>query len=492
MNPSRHHLTTSPPHYLTISLWFVFCFVPNAHGLQPVGVGGPAPLLHVRFTGPQGLRVTLYQGSPEGKEFATPVTVGFRPGYIYRIKLSGIPGLPNQAFYPTLEVRGMLKMPPQLRAADHPAPVVFSSDDLEQVLAGAFLTKIIFLEDPDQALPTATKSDQPVEIQVPSVADAIGEARVRGRTMAILRWGGREASAEELARQSIPGTILLPGQPMLPPPAYPSCIPWTWMQFYDPIIGPRHAEEECLHDGGDIGRRAGIGPNGQLGGVDPTDTVAGYADSKGRRHVAVSNRVCICVPRFMALRAETLPAGFDTPFGVGLAKMAMGESALTNRVKAVALEQAEQLRGLAGRERPSGMQIRVATHAIDQYQSQAAVFGFVQSQSVNNLFEHIPSVPPDRPLVLTKCADKQAAQVGDVITFTLRYVNTGGQPITGIVVADSLTGRLEYLVGSAKTDRDALFTTQANEAGSLLLRWEITSPLPPGQNGTVTFQARIR
>jgi uncharacterized repeat protein (TIGR01451 family) len=264
------------------------------------------------------------------------------------------------------------------------------------------------------------------------------------------------------------------------------------MQFYDPIIGPRHAEEECLHDGGDIGRRAGIGPNGQLGGVDPTDTVAAYADSKGRRHVAVSNRVCICVPRFVALRAETLPAGFDTPFGAGLVKMVVGESALTNRVKAVALEQEEKLRGLAGRERPSGMQIRVASHAIDQYQSQAAVFGFVQSQSVNNSFEHIPSVPPDRPLLLTKCADRQDAQVGDVITFTLRYVNTGGQPITGIVVADSLTGRLEYLVGSAKTDRDALFTTQANEAGSLLLRWEITTPLPPGQTGTVTFQARIR
>jgi uncharacterized repeat protein (TIGR01451 family) len=94
--------------------------------------------------------------------------------------------------------------------------------------------------------------------------------------------------------------------------------------------------------------------------------------------------------------------------------------------------------------------------------------------------------------VLTKCADKQAAQVGDLITFTLKYANTGGQPITGIVVADSLTGRLEYIIGSAKTDRPANFTTQLNEAGSVILRWETTSPLPPGQTGTVTFQARIR
>src|SRR2546425_7540505 len=131
----------------------------------------------------------------------------------------------------------MLIMPPALRAADHPAPVVFSNEDLEQVLAGAFLTKIIFLEHPDQALPTATKPDQPWEVQAVSVADAIAEARVRGRTMLILRWGGREASAQELARQSIPGTILLPGEQMLALPAVPPCIRWDRMHFYDPIIG---------------------------------------------------------------------------------------------------------------------------------------------------------------------------------------------------------------------------------------------------------------
>jgi uncharacterized repeat protein (TIGR01451 family) len=460
--------------------------------LQSADVRAPAPLLHVRFTGPQGLRVTFYQGTPEGKEFPTPVAVGLRPGYVYRIKVSGIPGHPNQAFYPTLEVRGMLIMPPALRAADHPAPVVFSNEDLEQVLAGAFLTKIIFLEHPDQALPTATKPDQPWEVQAVSVADAIAEARVRGRTMLILRWGGREASAQELARQSIPGTILLPGEQMLAPPAVPPCIRWDRMHFYDPIIGPRGPEEECLHDGGDVGRRAGIDRSGQLGGIDPTDTVAGYADSKGRPHVAVSNRVCICVPRFAVIRASTLPAGYDISFSVGQANTAIVGSELTSRIKTVAALQAEQLRALSARERPSGMQIRVGTTDINQFLTNASVFGFVESQAVAGLLQHLPLQPPDRPLVLTKCADKQAAQVGDLITFTLKYANTGGQPITGIVVADSLTGRLEYIIGSAKTDRPANFTTQLNEAGSVILRWETTSPLPPGQTGTVTFQARIR
>jgi uncharacterized repeat protein (TIGR01451 family) len=100
--------------------------------------------------------------------------------------------------------------------------------------------------------------------------------------------------------------------------------------------------------------------------------------------------------------------------------------------------------------------------------------------------------PPDKPLVLIKCADRQSAQVGDVVTFMLKYSNHGGRPITDVAVTDSLTTRLEYIPGSSQSDRPAVFTTQANEAGSLILRWEITGRLLPGSSGVVRFQARIR
>jgi uncharacterized repeat protein (TIGR01451 family) len=99
---------------------------------------------------------------------------------------------------------------------------------------------------------------------------------------------------------------------------------------------------------------------------------------------------------------------------------------------------------------------------------------------------------PDQPLTLCKWADKQTAQVGDVVTFTLKYSNLGGQPITDVAVADSLTSRLEYVPGSAQSDRNAVFTIQGNEAGSVLLRWEISGKLMPGQAGVVRFQAKIR
>jgi uncharacterized repeat protein (TIGR01451 family) len=99
---------------------------------------------------------------------------------------------------------------------------------------------------------------------------------------------------------------------------------------------------------------------------------------------------------------------------------------------------------------------------------------------------------PDSPLLLFKCADKGAAQVGDVITFTLKYANQGGKPIRDVALTDSLAGRLEYVPGSAEADRDAVFTTQENEAGGQVLRWEINGVLQPGASGIVKFKARVR
>ena len=101
-------------------------------------------------------------------------------------------------------------------------------------------------------------------------------------------------------------------------------------------------------------------------------------------------------------------------------------------------------------------------------------------------------LPPDKPLLLLKCADRQSAQPGDVVTFFLRYSNHGGQPLTDVAVSDSLSGRLEYVPGSAEADRDAVFTTEQNEAGSMILRWEISGRLAPDESGVLRFQAKVR
>jgi uncharacterized repeat protein (TIGR01451 family) len=99
---------------------------------------------------------------------------------------------------------------------------------------------------------------------------------------------------------------------------------------------------------------------------------------------------------------------------------------------------------------------------------------------------------PELPLKLCKEVNKHCVEIGEVLTFTLTYTNPGGVPIRNVIISDSLTGRLEYIPGSGKTDRPANFTTQENSAGSLILRWEIQGELPPGQSGVITFQAKVR
>ena len=46
--------------------------------------------------------------------------------------------------------------------------------------------------------------------------------------------------------------------------------------------------------------------------------------------------------------------------------------------------------------------------------------------------------------------------------------------------------------GSARTDRNALFTIQPNEVDSSILRWEFTTPLPAREHGMISFQVRVR
>lgn len=541
------------------SLLFLFPFVLlllpfPARSAPPLPIQGPAPLLHVRFLTPPGTHVTFYPTRQLSRTFDAPVTVGLRPGYIYRVKLSGFqPSEPN--FYPTLEVRGTLRLPKVIRAGDHPAPLVFSQEDINRVLNGAMITKVVFLENPEQALATATHAERPMEWTTPRGSNPLAEADARGRPLLIVRLGQRDVSNEELASQAVPGTILLPGDKSLLPAAGPPRIPWACLPLGDPALGPRPAQEEFLHDGGDTGPRASVDAGGAIHGLDPTDTVASYTDSRGRRRLSASNRVCLCVPRFAIMREEIGLQTHESVAGVGGTEVVQGQSQVQSRLPSRATQQYEQLEAFRGRQRPSGAGVVQGTgrvlrvevlnahqgeigagdvlgtnrlhkltreervnltqqmefarqfeqqrgvRGVQQVENGPAVVGRVeglkvvgQVQETRDLTVTCQEAPraPDRPLHLYKWADARSAQVGDVVTFHLKYANHGGQPIEDVAVSDSLSGRLEYLPGSARSSRDAVFTTQENQAGSFILRWEVTGKLLPGESGSVRFQARVR
>ncbi len=529
-------------------------------GLLPAAPGqapgrAASPLLFIRFTGAPAGRVTVYRGDQGGpREYEFPVTLGFRPGYVYRIKVEGLPGQ-TQPLYPTLEVRGSLCLTPPVNPADYPAPLVLTDTDVAHIFDGVFLTKVIYLEHPDRAVPSGARPGQLIEHTLPGEDNLLDEARQYGRPMVVVRVGERPVDRDELLRQAIPNTILLPGEKSLAAARVAPWVPFSCVPPYDPFLGPKWPEEECLQDGGDVGHRAGIGPGGRLEGLDPTDTVMEYTDSQGNRHVTPSNRVCLCVPRFAALRSELPLAGYETRVALANAEEAARGLQVGTLLPSIETREYEHLTALRLKQKPSAaesqtlvgrfVQVQVL-NAVHVYEGPALALGTravmeltevervrlfrqmefakvmsqrtapttvaqtmttavvgrveglglytatLETRDVTALCSPPPQVLVDKPLHLFKWADRQSAQVGDVVTFYLKYSNNGGRAIEDVAVSDSLTGRLEYIPGSAKTDRNAVFTTQPNEAGSLILRWEISGKLLPAQSGLISFQARVR
>src|SRR5262249_9141445 len=136
--------------------------------------------------------------------------------------------------------------------------------------------------------------------------------------------------------------------PAVAPPTVPLFMP----PYYDPRLGPRPAEEECLHDGGDRGPKARPGPDGQLRGLDPEDSVVAGSDSEGRRHGTWSSRVCLGVPRVAALRCETPLVQSEQIIGPTAALKIARQQQVEERRPPVQAAQYERLGGYRGRLRP--------------------------------------------------------------------------------------------------------------------------------------------
>jgi uncharacterized repeat protein (TIGR01451 family) len=310
--------------------------------------------------------------------------------------------------------------------------------------------------------------------------------------MAIVRLGDRKPSFEQLQTVAVDGTILLPGEKYLKAPALPPVFEYWACPFYDPILGPKYPHEECFPDGGDGGDRLGIGLDGRLGGLNPTDVAFEYTID-GKRRVATSNVVCICSPRFMIRRVELLPGGIDVRLMIASSVSQSGPSWFRERAAPMLDIGREKANELVGRTRPSAYVGRVALGFFIGSERPSAI-GQVYGVKVEAALVE-PEELTGYPMMLTVCKSVDppgAKQPGDVVTITIRYANTLLQPISDVVVSDSLSGRLEYIPGSAQTDRPANFTSAANEAGSVVVRWELPGVLLPGQSGTIKFKAKVR
>lgn len=146
-----------------------------------------APFQPVAFSGPKGTEFSLAQNGSYGKGEAK-LMAGLAVGAIYRFRVTGIPQAIGAELYPTVELIGRTFPPPGLETS-YPIPINLSRTDLEDALAGNLVTRVIYLEDPQTAVPLAMKRTESRPIDITPDQDALATADTFGRPIAIVRIG---------------------------------------------------------------------------------------------------------------------------------------------------------------------------------------------------------------------------------------------------------------------------------------------------------------
>jgi hypothetical protein len=160
---------------------------------QP-GVPSPDMTSQIAFVGPDGMTVTWDVSMPgafDSEALTCPARYNFPQAAIYRLKLANIPGRPGVELYPTVEVGPVL---PRTEAflAHNAIPIEFIPEDFDQVLSGNFVTKVIYLPDPEfQELALAGVATL-VSTRLDPGVDPIVEADRRGAILAIVRLGNKD------------------------------------------------------------------------------------------------------------------------------------------------------------------------------------------------------------------------------------------------------------------------------------------------------------
>lgn len=166
----------------------------------------------VEIQAPEGVRISLNVGGQFDEPRPGPVRAGLLVGPVYQLKVSHIPFREGYEVFPTIEVVNRLYPPPG-QAACFPVPVQLTTEELEFALDGRYVTRVIYLEDSESALPRQDDPKVQRHFDVLSNQDPLKVADQLGRPMAILRMGSRVPDAGG-AMNACPPVYIYP-----PPPA---------------------------------------------------------------------------------------------------------------------------------------------------------------------------------------------------------------------------------------------------------------------------------
>jgi hypothetical protein len=165
---------------------------PGAIGGRQLQRGGPLPgfFQPVEIKAPPGALISLAAEGQFADPKKVPLHVGLLVGQVYRLRIVNIPLNEDLELYPTIEVIDRLYAPTD-QALRFPIPIEITQEDLFLAIRGKFVTRVIYLENPREALPIR---DDPVNqhlVDVGPCHDPLADADMLGRPVAIFRLGGR-------------------------------------------------------------------------------------------------------------------------------------------------------------------------------------------------------------------------------------------------------------------------------------------------------------
>jgi hypothetical protein len=162
------------------------------------GVGGMGGVVgrtsQVSFQGPDGMMVNWdvsSSGMFDSEPLVVPGRYNFPQGAIYRLKLTSIPGREGVELYPTLEV-GPAVPRTEAYLAHNAIPVVFTEEDFDQVESGNYVTKVIYLPDPEFQELALAGVETLVSTRLDPGVDPIVEADKQGAILAVVRLGNKD------------------------------------------------------------------------------------------------------------------------------------------------------------------------------------------------------------------------------------------------------------------------------------------------------------
>ncbi|MDA0658409.1 MAG: hypothetical protein O2931_03695 [Planctomycetota bacterium] len=229
------------------------------------GAGGPGAgsTVQVLFGRPQAMHVrfdTSGGGNFDAMPLVTPARQNFSQGGIYRLKMTDVPGHEGVELYPTLELGpGTVRTAAFL--AHNAIPVQFTDEDLDQVATGNFVTKVLYLPDPEFQELALAGVETLVSTRLDPGLDPIVEADRRGTILAIIRVGNKDmempgfdtgSGGEQVIHDGVMPASYQPSEYPVPV-AYQSCLDGSCGDgnMMSGVSGPRG-----IYGAGDIGMAA--------------------------------------------------------------------------------------------------------------------------------------------------------------------------------------------------------------------------------------------